>query len=113
MYGFADCFSRTDQDALNAILEASPEIPVSFLGPEAMGFRAGRSPLPHALGNPKPWNRNYLRKALAGVPPAKVDKIYWKNVQGPIQPFSSAHITYMRIQLAICSAIGRFFRRSY
>jgi hypothetical protein len=112
-YGFADCFSRTDQDALNAILEASPEIPVSFLGQEAMGFRAGRSLLPHALGYPKPWNRDYLRKALSGIPPAKVDKIYWKNVQGPIQPFTPAHIFYIRSQLALCAALGRFIRRSY
>jgi len=112
LYGFADCFSKTDQDALNAILEASPEIPVSFLGREAMGFRHGQSPLPHALGNPKPWNRQYIRMALSGVPPVKVDKVYWNHAEGPIQPFTPAHIFYIRTQLAICAALGRFIRRA-
>ena len=111
LYGFADCFSKTDQDALNAILEACPEIPVSFLGQEAMGFRPGQTPFPHALGNPKPWKRPYIRMALSGIPLAKVDKAYWSNVQGPIKPFAPAHVFYVRTQLAFCAALGRFIRR--
>ena len=112
LYGFADCFSKTDQDALNAILEASPEIPVSFLGREAMGFRPGHTPFPHALGSPKPWNRPYIWMALSGIPPSTVDKVYWNNAQGPIEPFSKAHLFCIRTQLAICTAIGRFIRRT-
>ncbi len=112
LYGFADCFSKTDQDALNALVEACPDIPFSFLGQEAMGFRAGQCSLPHALGSPKPWNRRYIKMALSGIPPTKVDKVFWNNVQGPIQPFSSAHVSSVRTQLAICAALGRFIRRA-
>ena len=111
-YGFADCFSKTDQDALNAVMEALPEIPVSFLAREAMGFQHGRTLLPHALGSSKPWNRRYLKMAFSGMAPRTVDKIYWANAEGPIQPFSSAHISSIRTQLAICSGVGRFIRRT-
>ncbi len=110
-FGFADCFSKTDQDALNATQEACPEIPVSFLGQEAMGFRSGLAIFPHALGSPKPWNRHYIRLALLGTLITRVDKAYWSNVEGPIQPYSAAHIFWMRIQLAFCAALGRFIRR--
>jgi hypothetical protein len=112
-YGFADCFSKTDQDALNAILEACPDIPVSCLGGEAMGFRTGRALFPHALGHPKPWNRPYLRAAIAGFPPTKVDKAFWNAVQGPLKPFSQATVTARRSQLAIAASIGRVMRRTY
>ena len=111
-YGFADCFSKTDQDALNAILEASPDIPVSFLGQEAMGFRGGRTLIPHALGYPKPWNRPYIRLALRGTPPTKVDKIYWSSVEGPLQPFPASHISSVRWQIAVAASLGRFIRRA-
>jgi hypothetical protein len=111
-YGFADCFHKTDQDALNAILEASPDIPVSFLGPEAMGFRGGRAPLPHSLGNPKPWNRAYLRYALRGIPPRKVDKIYWNRMDGPLRPFSATQIASARWRLSVAAFMGRFMRRN-
>jgi hypothetical protein len=113
LYGFADCFSQPDQAAMNAIFEACPEIPVSFLGRQAMGFQSGRTPFPHALGSPKPWKRQYIQRALSGIPPTEVDKVYWNHVQGPILPFTPAYIFYIRIQLAICAALGRFYRRAY
>jgi hypothetical protein len=112
LYGFADCFSKTDQDALNALIEACPDVPFSFLGQEAMGFRVGKCSLPHALGNAKPWKRQYLVTAFSGMPPAKVDKVFWNNVQGPIRPYSGAHVASVRMQLAICAALGRFVRRT-
>jgi hypothetical protein len=112
LYGFADCFSKTDQDALNAVLEACPDIPVSFLGREAMGFRSGQSCLPHALGTPKPWNRSYVQMALSGVPPAKVDKVYWNHAEGPIQAFSPRQVSSVRTQLSICAGLGRFIKRN-
>lgn len=112
LYGFADCFSKTDQDALNAIMEALPEIPVSFLGREAMGFQPGRQILPHALGTTKPWNRRYIQMALSGVAPTRVDKLYWIYAEGPLRPFSPTHISFIRMQLAICAALGRFIRRT-
>jgi hypothetical protein len=42
-YGFADCFRQPDQDTLNAALEACPQIPLSFLGRQAMASRPSAS----------------------------------------------------------------------
>ncbi len=110
--GFANCLDKSDQDALNAALEAHPEIPASFLSGGAMGFQAGRAILPHALGSSKPWRRRYLREALDGRPPRAVDKAFWKYVDGPLRPFSSAEVSRRRFQLGIASALGRIMRRA-
>jgi hypothetical protein len=110
-YGFADCFSKTDQDALNAILEAAPDIPVSFLGRDAMGFQGGRSVMPHALGTTKPWNRKYLSRLLDGLTPSRGDRLFWTNAEGPLRPFTAAHIAQVRRKLKVASALGRVIRR--
>jgi len=97
---------------LNATMEAAPEIPVSFLGRDAMGFQSGRTVLPHALGTSKPWNRRYIQMALSGFAPTRVDKLYWSHAEGPLQPFHSSHISSIRTRLVICSGLGRVIRRA-
>lgn len=110
-YGFANCFNKTDQDALNAALEACPDLPVSFLGGDAMGFLKGSIFLPHALGPAKPWQRHYLREALSGRPPAPVDKCFWNCTDGPLRPFSPLRVRIQRLKLLLAAAIGRFIQR--
>jgi hypothetical protein len=112
LYGFADCFRKTDQDLLNAAIEACPEIEVSFLGPQAMGFLPGDAILPHALGSAKPWQRCYLAEALAGRPPALVDKMFWRYATGPIRPFGPGRTVLKKLSLAAGAALGRFIRRT-
>ncbi|MEJ0000679.1 MAG: hypothetical protein WDO13_16835 [Verrucomicrobiota bacterium] len=111
-YGFANCFYKVDQDALNAAIEATPEIPVSFIGQEAMGFRSGQNILPHALGSTKPWQRSYLLSALSGVPPSKTEKLFWKLADTPLRAFTPAQLANTRAQLAVGAALGRFIRRT-
>ena len=110
--GFFDCFGKTDQDALNAAIEAAGEIPVSFLGRQAMGFEAGKAMLPHALGVAKPWRRHYIREALAGRPPTPADRSFWEHAAGPASALSRNTIARAKVSLAIAAAIGRFIRRS-
>lgn len=111
-YGFADCFRKTDQDVLNAAFEACPDIPVSFLGKQAMGFDAGRPQMPHAIGNRKPWTRRFVREALEGRPPARVDKYFWQCADGPLHPFTAAQVAAKRRHLKIAAGLGRIIRRS-
>jgi hypothetical protein len=111
-YGFADCFRQPDQDALNAALEACPDIPVSFLGKQAMGFDAGKPQFPHATGPRKPWTRRFLREALGGRPPARVDKAFWQFADGPLHPFTPAEVAGHRRRVRIAAGLGRFIRRS-
>jgi hypothetical protein len=111
-YGFADCFRLTDQDTLNAALEACPQIPLSFLGRQAMGFDAGTPFFPHSIGPVKPWSRRYFRDALGGKPPVRVDKIFWNAARGPLQPFPARHVTSTRRRITLAAALGRLIRRS-
>ena len=111
-YGFADCFSKTDQDVLNAAMEACPHIPVSFLGKQAMGFDAGAPQLPHALGPLKPWNRHFIREALGGRPPTRTDRAFWKMADGPLKPFPGVELTFARCRVSIGAGLGRLIRKS-
>jgi hypothetical protein len=111
-YGFADCFRQPDQDTLNAAFEACPEIPVSFLGKQAMGFDAGTPLLPHATGTRKPWTRRFVREALAGRAPARVDKYFWQFADGPLQPFDAPRVRATRWRVTVAAALGRFIRRT-
>jgi hypothetical protein len=111
-YGFADCFRQPDQDTLNAAIEACPDIPVSFLGKQAMGFDAGAPMLPHATGPRKPWTRHFIREALAGRAPARVDKCFWRFADGPLQPFSSGHLAVARWRVRLAAGLGRLIRRT-
>ena len=112
---FADCFSQPDQDALNALVSASPGETFSILGRQAMGFSSGRSILPHAQGYSarKPWCRNYLRDALRGIPPSAADRAFWHYAgSGPLRTFPENVISGARVRLAAAALAGRFYRRS-
>lgn len=111
--GFAQCFDKTDQDVLNAAIEAAGEIPVSFCNKLAMGFEPGAAFLPHALGPGKPWSKPYLSDALRGLPPRAVDKAYWQAAEaGPILVFQEKTIRARKLSMKIAAALGRLIRRN-
>ena len=103
-------FSKTDQDALNAAIEAW-DGEISFFGKEGMAFKSGEPLMPHALGNPKPWQSNPLLQILNGYPPRLVDKKYWSYVSRPITTHSSGFIRRRKFSIAFAALIGRFYRR--
>ena len=111
-YGFADCFDKTDQDALNAAIEAVKGMPVSFCTKQAMGFEPGGALLPHALGPGKPWAKRYVADALRGFPPRQVDKEFWKHAEGPVRVFPAGQVRIRKLWLKIAVALGRFIRRN-
>src|SRR5690554_1563528 len=104
-------FGKTDQDALNAAVEAF-EGKISILGRDAMGFENSFAILPHALGHPKPWNKKYISSALNGFRPKQIDKDYWNYTNEPIQLFSKSKIGRKKFALAVAVFIGRFYRRN-
>ncbi|MCY7421212.1 MAG: hypothetical protein LH478_05645 [Chitinophagaceae bacterium] len=103
-------FSKTDQDALNAAIEAW-QGKVSLLGKEAMGFASGLTIMPHALGHPKPWKWKTLSQVLNGAPPRLVDREYWKAVNGPIITHSAGMVRRRKIFIDLAAFVGRFYRR--
>lgn len=107
--GFSECFINTDQDAMNAALEIT-NCKISAVGKAGMGFSPGDTWMPHAVGDGKPWERSYFKRALNGQAPRLVDKIFWKSVFGPARSFDKKIIKSTRLAIGICSIIGRFYR---
>lgn len=103
-------FGKTDQDALNASLEAW-DGETSLVTQEGMGFRPGLAIVPHALGQPKPWSREILKLALQGRPSGLVVKEYWKYADGPLLAHSPGTIKRKRSALNLALAISRFYKR--
>lgn len=103
-------FSKTDQDALNAAVEAwNGEI--SFIGKEGMAFKSGLAIMPHALGRPKPWKWKPLARAFEGMPPRLVDREYWKSANGTITTQPAYLVSHRKMCINIAALIGRFYRR--
>lgn len=103
-------FGKTDQDALNASLEAWSG-KVSFVGKEGMSITSGAPLMPHAIGHPKPWNWNPLLQAFAGRPPRRVDREYWKHAEGVIAAHPRSVVQGRLRLLKLAALIGRFYRR--
>jgi hypothetical protein len=77
----------------------------------AMDITPGGYVMSHALSSVKPWRRRYLLDALRGYPPATADKLFWRNVTGPIAVVSGHRRSARLLSLKLAAAIGRFYRR--
>jgi hypothetical protein len=106
-------FGRTDQDALNAALEAWDK-QVSMMGKEAMSFIPGAAVIPHALGKHKPWNKKYISRAFEGRSPNPADKLFWSSMSGnvPIKAYGDGVVKMKLFKISVASLIGRFYKSS-
>jgi hypothetical protein len=104
-------FVKTDQDALNAAIEASNK-EISFIGKDAMGFENGFILMYHALGRPKPWRWKIFKQSFDGRPPRKVDIEYWNSASGPIVAIKRSVVSRQKLFLKIATGIGRFYKRN-
>lgn len=109
--GSFSAFGKTDQDALNAAVEAW-QGQFSFVGQEGMAFKAGEALMPHALGHPKPWQRQPLLQAMAGIAPRLVDRAYWHHANGLIRTHSFVAMQWHKLTISLSALIGRFYRRN-
>lgn len=108
--GFANCFDSSDQDALNATLEAD-DFTVSITGKSAMAFEGGETLMAHALGSGKPWERKFLKEALRGNPPRRSDKEYYRFCYSPIKILPALTIRLRLLQIKVAIVISRVWRR--
>ena len=65
----------------------------------------------HAIGNPKPWKKQYFKNFLKGSPPTMADKEYWNNANATIKLYSDSYLKMRRTELKISAFLGRFYRR--
>jgi hypothetical protein len=108
MEGF-QIFDKSDQDALNATIEAYNGT-VSYIGKEGMGFSSGKAIMYHALGSNKPWNVNFLQRALQGRSPRPVDECYWQYAVHPISAHSKGEKSKKMTVIKISKFLGRFYK---
>lgn len=104
-------FGKTDQDAMNATIEAWEDGNASYVGKEGMAFLPGAPLMTHALGSPKPWDREPLRLALAGQPPRPADRDYWRVANRLISTQPAGLVKQRKFTIQLASLIGRFYGR--
>jgi len=104
-------FGKTDQDVLNATIEAW-DGPVSYVGKGAMGFEPGATIVLHAVGRGKPWDVSFFKKLLSGNIPRYVDKLYWVFANYPIKLYSAPYIFWKWVLINFYSFLGRFYSRN-
>ena len=104
-------FHKPDQDALNAAAMYAARA-VSIAGKDAMDFIHGGFLMSHALGNPKPWRKAFIRETLRGYPPAQADHNFWQHTEQPINIFTEGERRRKKLELAIASGLGRFYARN-
>jgi hypothetical protein len=104
-------FHTPDQDMLNAALE-NCDCPLSIIGQDGMDFIPGGYVMSHAVGQPKPWRKPFVRYALAGRPPSLMDRRYLNYIDRPLRLCSPSAAAWRRGSAMLAALIGRFMRRS-
>jgi hypothetical protein len=97
-----------DQDAFNMAIMAT-NVGLSAMGPDAMGFTGGRTPvLAHAVGPNKPWTKPYIRRLLRhGDRVSIADDTWWKYASSPIAVTAGAAWRRRRWSYLVVKAAGR------
>ncbi|MDB5086226.1 MAG: hypothetical protein JWR09_220 [Mucilaginibacter sp.] len=107
----SNLFFAHDQDALN-IAAMCCESPISEMGPEGMDFIGGGFTMSHAIGTPKPWQKNYMTSAFRGNAPGIADREFWLNVKSPVNCYGDGYIKLKQLSIKTAALIGRFYKRN-
>jgi hypothetical protein len=99
---------KGDQDLMNAAITISPEIEISIVGKEGMGFTFPASVMEHAVGDTKPWNNDFFTQLIkTGRKPNSADKAFFINSKYPIKVFARYIYKIKKFDLYIASVFGR------
>ena len=100
-----------NQDSLNMAAMIT-DLPISTIGPEAMGFKNGMRLMSHPIG-PKPWNKKYIGDFLNGFQPRLSDLYYWRNINGSeFAPQSALLVSYKIFICKLLRGLSRFYSRT-
>lgn len=99
-------FFFVDQDMLNLAIRLAG-VPVWIGGPETMDFKPGGHWLSHAISTPKPWDRWYLPRVLAGRKVRRCDIAFWHHAAGPVPAVPAFARGLHRLDLALAQRLSR------
>jgi hypothetical protein len=105
-------FQRTDQDALNVAIGYT-HLPVSIMDRSGMDFAPYGTIMSHAVGNPKPWNKQFVLMALRGRPPQRADWQFFRHLRDPIDVFPAIIRAAKLIDLMAALAVSAILRRPF
>jgi hypothetical protein len=102
-------FHMSDQDALNIAKDRTAH-PLSIADKPAMDFEPGGFIMSHAIGNPKPWKKNFLKHLLfKGKRPTTADRLFFKYSRFFLDVYSRNSLQYYLrlLNLKIAIYLGR------
>jgi hypothetical protein len=99
---------KGDQDLFNAAITISPDIEISIVGKEGMGFSLPATFMVHAIGDIKPWKNFFLKQLLkSGNKPSIADKAFFLHSIYPITIFPKFIYLVKKFDLFHASVWGR------
>ena len=99
---------KGDQDLLNAAMTVSPEVKLSIIGAEGMGFNYPVYLMAHAVEGVKPWDAKFVKQILLnGIKPSVAAKGFFNNCQYPIMVYPKSKLRQKKLSLKIASALSR------
>lgn len=99
---------KGDQDLLNAAITISPDIEISIVGKEGMGFTIPATLMLHAIGDNKPWsNWFFIQLIKFGNKPNLADKYFFSYCKYPINVFAGYKYKIKKLDMLISALLGR------
>ena len=100
---------KGDQDLLNAAVTACPEIELSVIGKEGMGFTQPAYLMSHSVAKAKPWSKDFMIYLIRkGHKPNHSEKNFFKYCHKPIQLFSKFEFFKKKVNLVFATFFGRY-----
>ena len=100
-------FHRTDQDALN-IAKDMTNCPLSIADGTAMDLSNYGFIMSHAVGNQKPWQKNWIAFVIKhGQRPTMTDRLFMNHIETPLSIFTSRERFLKRWNLKVASVLSR------
>ena len=100
-------FHRTDQDALN-IAKDIADCTYSIADATAMDLQNYGYIMSHAVGEQKPWQKNWLLFVIKhGQRPTMTDRVFMNYIDTPLSIFSQKERFMKRWNMKLASALGR------
>jgi hypothetical protein len=100
-------FNRTDQDALN-IAKDITDLPLSIADGTAMDLSNFGYIMSHAVGQEKPWTKNYLKFVIQhGQRPTMTDKLFMQHTKTPLSIYTNSEFFWKNLNLKMANMFSR------